>query len=91
MPRTQPLNRSTFLTNQQLVDAINKDPPEDLNALRLAIILCSNDIAHAYQQALDNCWIVPYQPSKRRHDHSNSDKSANKRRDTRDNDSDKAK
>ncbi len=80
-----PTLKSTFLTNQQLVDAINKDPPEDLNALRLAIIMCSNDIAAAYQQALDNGWIVPIQSSsKRRHEHANSDKSTHKRRDTRD-------
>ena len=80
-----PILKSTFLTNQQLVDAINKDPPEDLNALRLAIIMCSNDIATAYQQALDNGWIVPIQSSsKRRHEHAKSDKSTHKRRDTRD-------
>ena len=44
-----PTLKAVFLTNQQLVDAINKDPPEDLNALRLAIIMCSNDIAASYQ------------------------------------------
>ena len=70
-------------------DAINKDPPEDLNALRLAIIMCSNDIAASYQQALDLGWIVPIQASsKRRHEHANSDKSTYKRRDTRNKDSD---
>ena len=84
-----PTLKAAFLTNQQLVDAINKDPPEDLNALRLAIIMCSNEIAAAYQQALDNGWIVPIKSSsKRRYEHTNSDKSTHKRRDDKDKDSD---
>ena len=55
----------------------------------LAIIMCSNEIAAAYQQALDNGWIVPIKSSsKRRYEHANSDKSTHKRRDDKDKDSD---
>ena len=57
--------KAHFLTNQQLVDEIKSDPPEDFNALHLAISLCSDEIASAYQRAKDNGWIVQQGHQKR--------------------------